>query len=264
MIELNMNKFYYLTGMPRTGSTLLGSLLAQHPDVHVSATSPLNKVMHDLWESLQNNGMTGGDWDVDDMNQRIYKWMFECWYSNVDKKYIFDKSRGWGLNLNAIKSFINEKPKVLVTIRSIPDIVTSFITLFENDNKNFIDVDLYRAGKEINTKNRAIEIWNRINYYGYESTKTCLTHYSDIIHVINYDDLVLNPGETMKSVWDYLEIEAPVHDFDNVQTYLKYPDENWGVKNLHVVRSKVEKTSRDSREVLGDELFAAFTEYNLK
>ena len=264
MIELNMNKFYYLTGMPRTGSTLLGSLLAQHPDVHISATSPLNKVMHDLWTSIQNNGLMGGDWNVDDMNDRIFKWMFHCWYSKIDKKYIFDKSRGWGMNLIAIKGYINPHPKVLLTIRPVPDIITSFITLFENDNKNFVDVELYKAGKEINTTNRALEIWSRISYYGYESTKMCLEHYRDIIHIVNYDDLVSNTTDTMQRIWNYLEIESPQHNFENVQTYLKVPDENWGVKDLHIVRPRVEKTSRNSKEVLGEELYNMFSEFNLK
>ena len=66
-----MSRYFYLTGMPRTGSTLLGSLLSQHPEFYVSATSPLNRVMHDLYGVLQENGYRG-DWDMDEMNQTIH------------------------------------------------------------------------------------------------------------------------------------------------------------------------------------------------
>jgi hypothetical protein len=36
-----MQKLYFLVGLPRSGSTLLASLLNQHPDVFASPTSPL-------------------------------------------------------------------------------------------------------------------------------------------------------------------------------------------------------------------------------
>ena len=36
-----MKNFIMLSGLPRSGSTVLSSLLNQHPDIFVSTTSPL-------------------------------------------------------------------------------------------------------------------------------------------------------------------------------------------------------------------------------
>ena len=43
-----MKTLYFLGGFPRSGSTLLGSLLNQHPDIYVSPTSPLGDVVTDI------------------------------------------------------------------------------------------------------------------------------------------------------------------------------------------------------------------------
>ena len=262
-MNLDMSRYYYLSGMPRTGSTLLGSLLSQHPDVHVSSTSPLNRVMHDLYESLQDNGTRGNDWDIDDMHQRIFKYMFEGWYEPVKSKYIFDKSRGWGFNIQAVEAFINPSPKVLITYRSIPEIITSFITLMDKDPKNHVDVQLFKENMKINTENRAEAIWNNFKEYGYESTLVAIEKFPHIVHIVKYDDLINNVESTMEGIWDYLELEAPQHDFNNVQTYLSTPDENWGIKDLHIVRPKIEKISQDPRKVLGDKLFEKYSKLNI-
>jgi sulfotransferase len=262
-MEFNANRYYYLSGMPRTGSTLLGSLLYQHPDVHVSSTSPLNLIMHDLYESLQNNAFYGIDWDINDMNQRIFKYMFNCWYEPIKEKYIFDKSRGWGFNIHAVQAYINKNPKILITYRPIPEILTSFITLIDKDPKNHVDLHLFNNNKEINTRNRAEFIWDSFKDFGYQSTVTAIENFGDLIHIVKYDDLVNNTEQTMSGIWKYLEIDAPIHDFNCINTYLPSADENWGTKNLHVVRPKIEKISRDPREILGDELFEYYSTFNI-
>jgi len=261
-MNFNMNRYYYLSGMPRSGSTLLGSLLSQHPDVFVSATSPLNRIMHDLYESLQENGLRGV-WDFDAVNFRIFKYMFECWYEPIKQKYVFDKSRGWGFNIQAVQAYIQENPKVIITYRSIPEIITSFIVLIEKDPKNHVDLSLYNNNLELNTKNRADYIWKSFKDYGYLSTKIALENFGDYIHIVRYDDLVNNTEKTMYNLWNYLEIDQPTHNFKNVKNYLEIPDENWGIEGLHDIRPNIEKISKDPKEVLGIELFEYYSQFNL-
>lgn len=262
-MNFDMSRFRYLSGMPRSGSTLLGSLMNQHEDVFVSSTSPVNRIMHDLYSSIQDNGLRGNDWDIDEVNARIFKYMFAGWYEHIEQKYVVDKSRGWGFNIQAVEAFIYDKPKVVVTYRSIPEIITSFLVLIENDPKNHIDAKLYKDNLEINTRNRANYIWESMREYSYDSTRIAIEQFSHIIHIVRYDDLINNTEETMNNLWEYLEIDAPVHDFNNVQNYLSNPDENWGIEGLHEIRPTIEKISKDPREVLGDELFEYYSKFNI-
>jgi len=256
-----MTRYHYLTGMPRSGSTLLGSLLNQHADVHVTPTSPVDRVMTEFYYTLQENAprMYNFDW----MQDRIFKYMISGWHSDIEENHIFIKSRGWGFNIPAIQEYINPNCKVLLTYRSIPDIITSFIALLEADPKNTVDLSLYKENKELNVRNRAASVWSSIEEYSWNSTKQAIDMFSDSIHIIHYDDLVNNYENSMAEIWGYLDINTPIHDFQNVDTYLKYPDENWGIDNLHHVRPKVEKTSKDSVEILGEELFEYYSQFNL-
>lgn len=262
-MNFNMSRYHYLSGMPRSGSTLLGSLINQHPDVYVTSTSPVNRIMHDLYQSLQDNAFRGNDWHIDDMNSRIFKYMFACWYEPIKEKFIFDKSRGWGFNIQAVQTFIQENPKVIITYRSVPEILTSFITLIEKDPKNHVDVNLYKNNIEINIENRVDYIWNSMNEYSYQSTRAAIEQFPDVVHIVRYDDLINNTEETMNKLWDYLEIDAPKHNFNDVQNYLSDPDENWGIKGLHEIRPTIKKISKDPREVLGYELFEYYSKFNI-
>ena len=248
-----MEKIFYLSGMPRSGSTLLGSILSQHNDVFVTPTSPLNRVMHDLFESLQNNTMRGIR-DIDELNSKLFYNLVKIWYDDVPKKYVFDKSRGWGFNIQAIQAFIDPDPRVIITKRPLEDVISSFVVLIEKDPKNHIDRSLYSDGKKLTTENRAMAIWDRFKDYGFKSTKIAVEQFSDIIHIVDYDNLINNTEEVMNGVWNYLDVPKPIHTFDNIECYLNENDENWGIQGLHVVRSKIEKTSKPSIEIIGEEL----------
>ena len=41
-----MVKFAFLSGLPRTGSTVLGTLLSQHPDLHPTRTSCVRDLLN--------------------------------------------------------------------------------------------------------------------------------------------------------------------------------------------------------------------------
>jgi hypothetical protein len=80
-------------------------------------------------------------------------------------------------------------------------------------------------------------------------------NHRDNLHFVHYDDLVTKPAETMESVYDFFGLEKFEHDLDNVENKCaEDKDHAWGLKNLHSIRSKVKKTSRPARKVLGKHL----------
>ena len=47
-----MKKFYFLTGLPRTGNTLFSSIINQNPDVVVTAYSPVGDFIRYFSETI--------------------------------------------------------------------------------------------------------------------------------------------------------------------------------------------------------------------
>ena len=94
----NKKDYFFITGLPRTGSTLLTSLLSQNPNIHAAGNSPVSQMMYDMHVSVTENcdeqfealGLDGSEY-VSNIIDRFY--------SKTKSKYIFDKSRSWGKDL---------------------------------------------------------------------------------------------------------------------------------------------------------------------
>ena len=84
---------YFLSGLPRSGSTLLTSLLNQRPDAYASPTSNLCDTMGAAVSVWENNPTTQASGGKEEDLIRILQGIQESRY-NTDKQ-VFDKSRGW-------------------------------------------------------------------------------------------------------------------------------------------------------------------------
>jgi hypothetical protein len=133
------------------------------------------------------------------------------------------------------------------------EILTSWITLLESSDKlNFVDKGLQFMGKEINNDNRCDWLMkdDGLLKLSYESLKT--SYKDPEVMLIEYDDLIDKPVNTMYNVYEFLDIPPHKHDLNNiVNDYLPH-DGMLGLENLHVVKKKLSKTSKDPKDVLSD------------
>lgn len=255
---------YFLSGMPRSGSTLLGSILNQNPDVYVSPTSPLLDLL-----CLQNEALNRVSqqytFDVENQSASIYTALPKAYYESIKKPHIIDKHRAWARNVMPAKLHISENPKVICTNRPVAEVVTSFIKLINKDPNNFIDSELKKKRKPINTNTRAMELWESYIRDPWESLQIGLKNYKENLYFVQYDDLVQNPQDTINKIYDFLEINRYDHKFDSItNTCGEAKDTAWGLKDLHTIRGKLEKTSDSAQEVLGENLCKYFSQFDIK
>jgi len=71
--------------------------------------------------------------------------------------------------------------------------------------------------------------------------------------LVEFDALTSNPKETMASIWQFLGMESPEHDFDNVKQVTTEDDSVLGL-DLHTIRPKVESVADDAETILGASL----------
>lgn len=254
-----MKQLFFLSGIARSGSTLLGSILNQNPVIHVSPTSPLLDLYCMTEESLQklNNQYT---FDLAKISPAIHGTLHTSYYSNIDKEYVIDKHRGWPRNIDTIKKIITPNPKVICTHRPIVENIVSFLKLVNKDPNNFIDRDLRSRGIPLNTHNRAMCLWQNYSSDPFYSLKHGLEHNRKHIHIVRYDDIVSQPEQELKNIYNFLEIEPyDKHYFNNINNTCAEHDSNWGMKDLHTIKPELKKTSDDPLEVLGEELVEYFT-----
>ena len=127
-----MKNIFFLSGLPRTGSTLLTSILSQNPQIHAKGNSPLCQLMWDLQVSCSNTEQMQNNPDVSD---KLLSSIPKTFYENSNKN-IVDKCRSWTLpaNLELIDNYITKSPKIIVMLRPMVEIVKSFVFIRTMNN----------------------------------------------------------------------------------------------------------------------------------
>jgi len=254
---------YFLSGLPRSGSTLLGSILNQNPDVYVSPTSPLL----DLF-CLQNEALNRvkEQYTFDDAKQSesIYNALPKAFYQHINKPHIIDKHRAWARNVMPAQMHISSDPKVICTYRSVAEVVVSFLKLVNKDPNNFIDAALRQKHIAITTENRAKELWEGYISDPWQSLQIGLQNYKKNLYFVSYSDLITDPSITIDGVYDFLGIERYQHEFENISNSCgESKDAAWGLKDLHTIRPTLAKTSDDPVTVLGENLCKYFNQFDI-
>jgi len=256
--------FVMLSGIPRSGSQVLSSLLNQHPDIFSSTTSPvidLLDIIHTNWPRL-SSPLTNPD---PDQYKNIINGMIHGAYHHVKKPVIIDKNRIWPRHGKLMKMALGCPPKIICTIRPIPEVLASYILLInKNSHKTtYIDQDLIDLGYAINTKNRCKILWEK--YINQPYTSLRIGHnakYADMCF-IQYDDIVNNSQMVMDRITKFIGIQDCMVDTNALQPMDENDSYHGGLDGLHEVRPVMKRTSPPAEEVIGKDLVRLYTEMKL-
>lgn len=255
---------YFLSGLPRSGSTLLGSILNQNSDIYVSPTSPLLDLLCYQNEALNK---VKEQYTFDDIKQSesIYNSLPKAFYQHIDRPHIIDKHRAWARNVLPAKLHVNAYPKVICTYRPVAEVVVSFLKLINKDPNNFIDAALNKKRFSLTIANRAKELWESYISDPWQSLQIGLQNHKENLYFVAYDDLINQPAETIAGVYDFLNISQFTHDFGCISNSCnESKDAAWGLKDLHTIRPVLAKTSDDPEAILGSQLCSYFSQFDIK
>ena len=229
VITTGSNSFVALSGLPRTGSTLLSAILNQNPNVHAEGNSAVCWLMWSMQQTCETvcNEQLRANYREGDQDVLVSS-IPKTYYRNVKKKYIVDKCRSWALpaNVNLIRRYITPNPKILVLTRPIEEIVDSFERLYKKNNMPFHRSQMYIPGSEPLMR----------SLMGVEYAKS--NNQGEFLF-IDYHDLVQYPNDVIQSIYSFCEWEEYKHDFDNIVNEYPENDEIYGLIGMHDIRSKV-------------------------
>ena len=158
-----MKQFVALSGLPRTGSTLLSSILSQNPEIHAEGNSAVCQLMWDMQQSVANSEQIKAN--NKDLINKLVKPIPETYYSDVKKPIVVDKCRSWTLpaNMEILNRYFNNKPKVIVLVRPLVEIVASFMSLRKKNGWQDLETGLLNDGSEPIMRSLAGVEWARKN-----------------------------------------------------------------------------------------------------
>lgn len=258
-------KYYFISGLPRSGSTLLSAILNQNPRFYSGPNSPVIPIMAQLEQTIANDEMFNAFPKPSQANLIIGS-VINNWYRDVEKPVIFDKNRAWAAHIPYINGYLDQKPKIIFPVRNLDAILASFVEMFKRNppvnsqgRLNIFDNILVKNGVAINDENRCLFIAgpNGILGQAYNALKAIYENgQEDHIHIVEYDDLVSNPQETMSKIYTFLEEEYFEHKFEDIKHEFKERDEEfYGLSDMHEVRSTISKRVIDPKEVLPENIY---------
>lgn len=237
----NEKKYFFISGLPRSGSTLLSSILSQNPKCYASISSAVGPLV----DSIMHADYTGTNHIVtSEHTKKLIKLAFDTVYENLPNEIIFDTNRMWAGNVEMLHDIV-PNVKIICCVRSIIDILNSFETIYR-DNPYSKYSHIYGSNfPNVYSRCDCLMDANGIIGYGLNALKHGIhSKYSHSIYLIEYESLVTNTEYEINSLYEYLEIEKFNHDFNNLpQVNDGGCDSEVNMPGLHKVRTSVSKVT---------------------
>lgn len=249
--------FHFISGLPRSGSTLLAALLLQNPRFHAGMTSPVGS----LFAGMLNQFSAGSEFApvVDQpMRRRLLRGLFDSYYSeHAQRRVIFDTNRQWCARLPALLDLFPQA-KIIACVRNVAWVMDSLERLYRanpyENTKLFAD-DNERSS--VYSRVETLAQRNRLVGYAWSALKEAyFSAQAGSLLVVEYEMLAQAPEQVLRLIYQFLGESWFEHDFQQVRYDAPSFDEALGISGLHRVRPRVAIEPR--RTVLPPDLFEKY------
>jgi sulfotransferase len=244
-----MAQFVCLSGLPRSGSTLLSAILDQNPLIHAEGNSAVCQFMWDMHQSgtvhaqeqLKGNQR---EHTVGDLLKQIPK----TYYKDISptKKIIVDKCRAWttSTNVKILQKYIDPAIKIIVLERSVTAIMKSFLKLYQQNN--WKEDYTHAILKALLVPNSEPVMKSIIGINMAKKNAKVTDNINDQTFLfIQYEDLIAQPAETIQRIYDFCGWAPYPHDFQNIINIHPENDEFYKLAGFHTIRPTLQKAENN-------------------
>ncbi|MEO1225192.1 MAG: sulfotransferase [Pseudomonadota bacterium] len=249
--------FHFISGLPRSGSTLLAAILRQNPRFHAGMSSPLAT----LFESFIAQVSAGSELSsmvTSKQRAAILKGLFDSYYDDRDEAVIFDTNRAWTAQLPALVELYPDA-KLICTVRDVAWVLDSLERRYRSnafENTRLFNTPAERA--TVYTRVDALASSNRLVGFAFQALReACWSEHAARLVIVDYDLLSSQPEEVVRLLYQFLDEPEFEHDFETVEYDAPEFDDRLGLSGLHRVRPKVEPQRR--RTILPPDLFERYS-----
>lgn len=249
--------FHFISGLPRSGSTLLAAILNQNPRFRAGMTSPLADIMGVVMaEASSKNDFS---FDVsDEQRVSLLRGLVENFYSpQAGAEAVFDTSRLWCSRMQLLDTLF-PGVKVIACVRQLAWVLDSMERLVRRQPVSVSKVFRFDTNTTVYSRIEALTDPRGMVGFAYQATKDAFygPHAQDHLLLLTYESLVRDPAAAMRAVYRFLGEPWFEHDFDHIEYHADEFDARVGMPGLHSVRPKVEAVER--QPVLPREIFGRF------
>ncbi len=256
-------KLHFISGLPRSGSTLLAGILCQNPRFQAAMTGPVAGLVTVLLNAMGPQNETAVFLD-EARKIAILKAVVDAYYATPadgagesGREVVFDTSRAWCARLPLIRT-LYPAAKVICCVRSVAWVLDSFERLVRRNALS--PSKLFNSPEERQTVYSRVEALahrDRVVGFAWSALKEAYYgEHSQALLLVEYELLARHPERTMRLIYQFLDEPWFAHDFAAVDYEEPEFDARLGAPGLHSVKRKVEWVERQT--VLPPDLFERY------
>lgn len=237
-----MSNTIYLAGLPRSGSTLLCNLLAQHPEITSTPSSPLCEIVQNMRKTWSDSSflLSQLDKNFDEVYDRLRRSTVSFineWGRNKTKITI-DKNRGWLFCIESLRHLFPDF-KIIVTLRDIRSVYASV----EKQHRKTMLLDFPDHMEHNLIDARASALFDPQGIIG--SPLKAIDNIGDVpnisqhIFYVKFEHLLADPKTNMDRITNWMGLEPFDYDFENIEQITHESDSHYRFKYRHVINKKL-------------------------
>jgi len=252
------HKFHFISGLPRSGSTLLSGILLQNPRFHAGMTSPVGALCSAMLGQF-SAGSEFGPVVGKDKRRALVRGVFDAYYSDVEREVVFDTNRAWCAKLPMVFDLFPDA-KVIACVRNVAWVMDSF--------ERMARANPYELTRMFGALGARGTVYSRVELLAQhdQAVGAALTALREAFYgehaksllLVDYDLLTRAPAKVMSLVYDFLGEPQFAHDFDNVEYSAEEFDQQLGMPGLHTLKTQVRHSPR--KTILPPDLFDKYNQ----
>ena len=240
------NGIHFISGLPRSGSTLLSAVLAQNPRFCAGIISPMGTLFRAITHAMSQGSETSVFID-DEQRRSVLRSAFDgYYYREHPAKVVFDSHRLWSSKVAGLGALF-PKSKVICCVRHVPWIVDSLERQYQRNALEPSQIYNFDADGTIYSRFEAIRTGEGLVGYAWNATREAFFgDNADRLMLLTYETLVSDPSKALRAVYDFIGEPAFAHDFDHIEFDAEPFDQRLGSPGLHKVWPKVAAPARQT------------------
>jgi sulfotransferase len=241
-------KICLLSGLPRSGSTVLRSILEQNEILNVTPYSGLREIL--LTNISSWNVIPHQAYPRMLAKQRVLKSIINS-YHGYDKDIHIDVDRYWPRNIRLFETVTNTKAKVVCLVRPVDEVIASLEKLKQNNPEQ----SLHDNYEDATIDERMHTHLTGFVGGAYRSLVDAFdSNVGDRLLFVDYNKLCKDPITQLKRIYNHWDLEEFKHTHSNLSLKTKENDEYHGFTELHSIRETLSKVEVNSKDIIGSRL----------
>jgi len=231
---VNQNrKLFFLVALPRSGNTLFASIMNQNSEIACTANSVTLEILKNIFlikttDTFQNFP------DHKSLNNVLDN-VYNLYYKDWPQRIIIDRgpvmTSGNPGNFELMQKHFKHNFKCIILLRDLMDVLASYMQWYTENPSSFVN----KLGFNDEEKLLALMKENGAIVKELKAIQNSY-NYPNLCHYVRYDDMVSNPEQEFRKIYNFIDEPYFNHYFDNLNQVkingLSYDDKIVG-DNMH-------------------------------